>query len=236
MKTGMIAIIEAYARSFLRDRPGLALTLLLPPVIYLLFAAIFGASGRGDIDASVSFADLARRPASHAVSMAMRQSFDRLSEHESAAAVEANVIDGRADAGVILLDGGPLGLRVEVLAAGGREAAADFVAARMAAIRAAAVNQGVEDGAVQRRRLGPAGDFPATYYAAAVSVMFVFFAAVHGAMSGLDERRSGLQSRLHLATGGLAPVLGAHTGPGLIGVGYGALADYADVDELQRYE
>lgn len=34
----------------------------------------------------------------------------------------------------------------------------------------------------------------------------------------------------------VAPVLGAHTGPGLIGVGYGALADYADVDELLRYD
>ncbi|HYO88335.1 MAG TPA: DegV family protein [Candidatus Limnocylindrales bacterium] len=32
----------------------------------------------------------------------------------------------------------------------------------------------------------------------------------------------------------VAPVLGAHTGPGLIGVGYGAAADYADIDELLR--
>ena len=37
--------------------------------------------------------------------------------------------------------------------------------------------------------------------------MFVFFAAMHGAMGGLDERRSGLQSRLALARGGLAPIL-----------------------------
>lgn len=208
-KTGMIAIIEAYARGFLRDRPGLALSLLLPPIIYLLFAAIFGGSGRGDIDASVSFANLSRTPASHAVGMAMRESFDRLSERDSVAAVEAAVVNGLADAGVILRDGGSLGVRVEVLAADGRDAAAAVVMARMRAIHATVLQGASDNGAVSRRRLGPAGDFQAAYYAAAVSVMFVFFAAMHGAMGGLDERRSGLQARLVLATGGLASVLGA---------------------------
>lgn len=209
MKTGMIAIIEAYARGFVRDRPGLALTLLLPPIIYLLFAAIFGASGRGDIDASVSFASLSRAPASQAVQMAMRKSFDRLSEHDSVAAVEAAVVNGLADAGVIIRDGGPLGVRIEVLATDGREAAAAAVVARMRAIHASALEGASDNGAVTRRRLGPVGDFTAAYYAAAVSVMFVFFAAMHGAMGGLDERRSGLQARLVLATGGLASLLGA---------------------------
>lgn len=205
----MFAIIEAYARGFLRDRPGLALTLLLPPIIYLLFAAIFGASGQGNIDASVSFTDLARSPASQVVRAAMGKSFDRLSQQDSAAAVEASVVSGRADTGVILRDGGGPGLRIEILGTGGREAATNAVSARMSAIHAAAMGRATDDGAVQRRRLGPAGDFQATYYAAAVAVMFMFFAAVHGAMGGLDERRSGLQARLVLACHGLAPVLGA---------------------------
>ncbi len=205
----MLAIIEAYARGFLRDRPGLALTLLLPPLIYLLFAAIFGASGQGNIDASVSFTDLARNAASQAARAAMGKSFDRLSEQDSVQAVEASVVSGRADTGVILRAGDGPGLRIEILGTGGREAATNAVAARMSAIHAAMIGRAVDDGAVQRRRLGPAGDFQATYYAAAVAVMFIFFAAVHGAMGGLDERRSGLQARLVLASRGLAPVLGA---------------------------
>lgn len=205
----MFAIIEAYARGFLRDRPGLALTLLLPPVIYLLFAAIFGAGGRGDIDASVSFADVAREPSSQAARNAMRQSFPRLRERDDIAAVEADVLNGRSDAGVILRRNGSAVLRIDVLAAGGREAAAVAVAAKMTAIQAAALGNDAQDAAVRQRRLGPDGDYQATYYAAAVSVMFVFFAAAHGAMAGLDERRSGLQSRLVLATCGLASVMGA---------------------------
>jgi ABC-2 type transport system permease protein len=205
----MFAIIEAYARGFLRDRPGLALTLLLPPIIYLLFAAIFGAGGQGNIDASVAFADLARSPASQAARAAMRTSFDRLSERDSAQAVEASVVSGRADTGVVLRTGDGPGLRIEILGTGGREAATNAVAARMSAIHAATMGRTVDDGAVQRRRLGPVGDFQATYYAAAVAAMFMFFAAAHGAMGGLDERRSGLQARLVLASRGLAPVLGA---------------------------
>ena len=39
----------------------MALTLVLPPLVYLLFAAVFGAGARGDIDASVALHDAAHR-------------------------------------------------------------------------------------------------------------------------------------------------------------------------------
>ncbi|KAK0360940.1 hypothetical protein LTR94_025346, partial [Friedmanniomyces endolithicus] len=49
----------------------MALTLVLPPLVYLLFAAVFGAGARGDIDASVALHDAARTPATAAVGEAL---------------------------------------------------------------------------------------------------------------------------------------------------------------------
>jgi ABC-2 type transport system permease protein len=54
----------------------------------------------------------------------------------------------------------------------------------------------------------PGGDPLVIYYAGGVSVLFLMFTAMQGAMSLIDERRSGLRLRLGLSTGGVAPLLG----------------------------
>jgi DegV family protein with EDD domain len=63
---------------------------------------------------------------------------------------------------------------------------------------------------------------------------------VHGhnpeGVAQLTEALEALYPVRWVQTMAVAPVLGAHTGPGLIGVGYGVEAEYADVDELLRYE
>jgi DegV family protein with EDD domain len=62
---------------------------------------------------------------------------------------------------------------------------------------------------------------------------------VHGhnpeGVAQLTEALEALYPVRWVQTMAVAPVLGAHTGPGLIGVGYGVEAEYADVDELLRY-
>ena len=45
------------------------------------------------------------------------------------------------------------------------------------------------------------------YYAGAVSILFLMFTAMQGAMSLIDERRAGLRLRLGLSAGGVAPLL-----------------------------
>jgi fatty acid-binding protein DegV len=45
----------------------------------------------------------------------------------------------------------------------------------------------------------------------------------------LREKLSELFKCTWLPTGPIAPVLGAHTGAGLVGVAFGALAAYADI-------
>jgi len=59
---------------------------------------------------------------------------------------------------------------------------------------------------VGRRELGGA-DPMVIYYAGAVSILFLMFTAMQGAMSLIDERRAGLRLRLGLSAGGVAPLL-----------------------------
>ena len=58
------------------------------------------------------------------------------------------------------------------------------------------------------QRILPGGDPLVIYYAGAVSILFLMFTAMQGAMSLIDERRAGLSLRLGLSTGGVAPLLG----------------------------
>jgi ABC-2 type transport system permease protein len=45
------------------------------------------------------------------------------------------------------------------------------------------------------------------YYAGAVSILFALFSAMQGALSLMDERRSGISDRLLAGTGGMGPVV-----------------------------
>ena len=203
----MIAVFRACALGFLRDRGGLAMTLLLPPLVYLLFASVFGSSSRGEIEASLSLYDEAQTPASRALEQDLRSRLGRRQTTEpDAATVEAAVVAGRADVGAVLRPGANAFPDIEILTAAGREVAAAAVAGQ---VRRMAVVGPPPPGApeVRIRTVGPPGDAQSVYYAGAVSIMFVFFAAMHGAMTGLDDRRSGLQARLSLVAGGLGPIL-----------------------------
>lgn len=205
----MMAVAGAWAKSFWRDRPGVVLTLLLPPLVYLLFAAIFGASARGEIDTAVALYDAARTPETARMHQALESGMvARLRAVEDEGELERAVLDGRADAGILIRPSTSGPPQVSIVSAAGRDVAAAALQARLEPMAAALAGQAAAPATrVTIRQIGPTGDVQAAYYAGAVSVMFVFFAAMHGAMGGLDERRSGLQARLALARGGLAPVL-----------------------------
>lgn len=204
----MIAIFLACLRTFLRDRAGLAMTLLLPPLVYLMFAAIFGASARGEIDVRVVTFDSVGSPGSLAIGRALEQAYgSRLVTVSSIPDLESAVREGQADAGVLLRVAPDGETRAEVVAVAGRAIAAAAVAGRVDGVVEHARGRAMEAPRVAVRTLGRIGDVQGVYYAGAVSVMFVFFAAMTGAMAGLDDRRSGLQARLSLLANGLAPVL-----------------------------
>jgi len=206
----MIAVFQACALGFLRDRAGMVMTLLLPPLVYLLFAAVFGAGARGEIDPSIALHDSAATSASHAVEAGLRaRPGSRLTVLADVNAVESAVVEGRADAGLILRPGVSASPEAEILSAAGREVAAAGLEGQLRGLGAETAHSS-GNGAFRSlsiRTVGPQGDLQSVYYAGAVSIMFVFFAAMHGAMAGLDDRRSGLQARLALVAGGLAPIL-----------------------------
>ncbi|HAF80267.1 MAG TPA: hypothetical protein DCG66_04565, partial [Brevundimonas sp.] len=128
----MMAVAGAWARGFWRDRSGMALTLVLPPLVYLLFAAVFGAGARGDIDASVVLHDAARTPATAAVGEALSRDLGpRLRRLDDSQAVERAVIDGRADAGVLIARDEAGAPQVTVVSAAGRDVAAAALQARL---------------------------------------------------------------------------------------------------------
>jgi ABC-2 type transport system permease protein len=58
------------------------------------------------------------------------------------------------------------------------------------------------------QRILPGDDPLVIYYAGAVSILFLMFTAMQGAMSLIDERRVGLWLRLSLSAGGVTPLLG----------------------------
>jgi ABC-2 type transport system permease protein len=70
------------------------------------------------------------------------------------------------------------------------------------------------------QRVLSGGDPLLVYYAGAVSILFLMFTAMQGAMSLIDERTAGLRLRLGLSAGGVAPLLGGRmlwlTGLGVV--------------------
>lgn len=203
----MIAVFSAWALSFVRDRGGLVFTLALPALVYLLFAAIFGAGVRGEVSAVVGLHDQVRSARSEVVARALETRVaDRLVEVADGEALERAVVEGRVDVGV-RITAGPDGPQVTVLTPSSGGPAGGAVAAALEPVAAALAGERPAQARVLRRPVGPQGDMQAVYYAGAVSVMFMFFAAMHGGLAAIDERRSGLQHRLTLAARGVGPVV-----------------------------
>lgn len=204
----MIALYLAHARGFFRDPAGLMLTLALPPFVYLMFAAIFGAAAGGDLDLRIALHDSVNAPASVAITERLTERHDgRLRLVSRRDEVDRKVLDGEADVGVILTACPVAPICAEVVAHPGRTTAGQALQGELLGLSAPEPSSG--DSPVRFRAVGPRGDPLALYFAGGVSLMFVFFAAMHGALGWLDDRRNGLLARLSLAAGGLGRVLAA---------------------------
>ena len=133
-----LAVLQALVLTATRDRGALALSFVLPALVFLIFAEAFsGATGIGST-ISVAVADETRSPLSARLLAALRQESSlRLAVVGDAAAVRRHVEDGQSDVGLLVpRDGRPL----DVMDGGGppplvivvepsREVAADLLAA-----------------------------------------------------------------------------------------------------------
>ncbi|MEO1190570.1 MAG: ABC transporter permease [Pseudomonadota bacterium] len=93
-------ILKVMALSLLRDRGALIMTFVLPPAIYLVFAAIFSGSGQGDPDLRVGLLTQAEQPALTAALSAMPK--QTLQPYDDRALMELELAEGRLDAALIV--------------------------------------------------------------------------------------------------------------------------------------
>jgi ABC-2 type transport system permease protein len=221
-----------------RDRLGLFLIFALPPVVFIVFASVFGSGVNGRIDVRAGVVDRVASPDSRRLTEAVKLSLNgRLSAWPSVAALDDAVASGRVDAGLVIqgdLVATPTPLTIVIHP--GKRAAAEVLGADVDAAAARALpdlllrrdawrlqpilhlkpRQIARAGSnavttapppwIGRRDL-PGGDPMVIYYAGAVSILFLMFTAMQGAMSLIDERRAGLRLRLGLSAGGVAPLL-----------------------------
>jgi len=230
----ILVILRVMALGVWRDRAGLVMTFALPPLVFIVFASVFSAGASGKLDVKAGIVDRAASADSRRLSAALNHQLGgRLSAYSNPAALRDALANGRVDAGLIV--SGNLGADaspITVLIHPGRRAAGEVLTAQVKAVAEHALPDimmqremarlGLSKDQLDRlsRRSAPAsaapfvtqetlsgGDPIVIYYAGAVSILFLLFTAMQGAMSLIDERRAGLRLRLGLSAGGVAPLL-----------------------------
>lgn len=99
------AMFKVMALYLWRDRAALVMAFFLPPLVFLIFSAVFAGTTGADVKLQVSVADLAHTRASQRLEAALLADKDlraTAAEPETLAAVRARVRSGRADAGLVI--------------------------------------------------------------------------------------------------------------------------------------
>lgn len=221
------AVLRVMLLGLLRDRGALVMSFLVPAAFFLIFASITSATSGEDLRLSVVIADTAQNERSRALigALAEEPGIDRIGPAEaSPLTVRDWVRRARADVGLIVrpapaeaMQSGEAALTFLVIADPARGVAArilsgqvqkvfftgllgleeadaaDTEAAQRAALVPAVEREDVTGGA------GSRGD--TAYYAGAVAVLFLLLAAVHGAVTVLEEHESGILDRIVVGPG-----------------------------------
>jgi ABC-2 type transport system permease protein len=244
------AMFRVMALELWRDRGALVMTFLLPPLVFLIFAAVFSGATGEDIKLKLAVADEARTVDSGRLLSALVADADlRADAVDSGEAVRRLVRSGRADAGLIIRADPGLETRpVLIVSDPSRAVAAPLTMARVQQ----AMSRAMPDVLVARTlaetapafggltpaqqaiagrtmdalaKAPPAGDSETglfarediagakkgggtiAYYAGAVTILFALFSAMQGALSLIDERRSGVADRILAGAAGMGPVI-----------------------------
>jgi ABC-2 type transport system permease protein len=236
----ILVMLRVMALSLWRDRVGLVLVFVLPPLVYIVFASVFSTGVSGRLDIRVGFVDQTDSADSRRLINGLERMLEgRLNRSPDVAALEDAIESGQMDAGLVLrgdLDATPT--PVTVLIHPGRRAAGEILTAQVNAfagldlpelmLRREVARLGpvlaltpdqvrrvteeslgfVSSSPFVAQQVLPGGDPLVDYYAGAVSILFLMFTAMQGAMTLIDERRVGLRLRLGLSAGGITPLLG----------------------------
>jgi len=247
----ILAMFRVMALALWRDRGALVMTFMLPPLVFLIFSAVFAGTTGEDVKLKLAVADDAHTTASRRLVEALLADPDLRAERadpDTGEQVRKRVKAGRADAGVIVrADPAAPGSPIIVVSDPSRAIASPLTMARVQQAMARAMPDvllartldetapavgGFTPGQVRiasavRAQLakggastaGPAlferenitgakkGGGTIAYYAGAVSILFALFSAMTGALSLIDERRSGIADRILAGTRGMGPVV-----------------------------
>jgi ABC-2 type transport system permease protein len=234
----IFVMLKVMALGLWRDKGGLVLAFLLPPVVFIVFASVFAAGASGKLDLRAGVVDQTASADGRRLTTALsHQLSGRMATYPDQAALLEAIANERVDAGLILSgdlrhDPTP----ITVLIHPGRRAAGEVLTAQITAVAekalpdmmtareivrlgpllslterqlgrlSAAPGPGPSPPLVARRILG-GGDPIVVYYAGAVSILFLLFSAMQGAMILIEERRGGMRLRLGLSAGGVAPLM-----------------------------
>lgn len=222
-----VTVAKAAALGFWRDKAALALTLLLPPLIYLVFASVFGATGTGDLQIRLAlYRDDTAMLTRFEETLGQQAEISAIIHADTPQAVIEHVRRGTADAGLAMRSNGARAAPdFDLYTAGTREAAGLIAEQALARLRpdsggaSAGGNNGrnnanARNGATLTRQSVEAvnEDHAArAYYAAGVSLLFVFLAGFQSALSLFDERAAGVYERFAVRPGAIAAAIDGKT-------------------------
>jgi ABC-2 type transport system permease protein len=131
----ILAMFRVMVLALWRDRGALVMTFFLPPLVFLIFSAVFAGTSGEDVKLKLSIADDAHTPASRRLVDALLADPDLRAERadpDTGDQVRARVKAGRVDAGLIVrADPGSAGAPVIIVSDPSRAVAAPLTMARV---------------------------------------------------------------------------------------------------------
>ncbi|MEL7485748.1 MAG: ABC transporter permease [Pseudomonadota bacterium] len=205
------AIFKAMVLTLWRDRAAFALAFLLPPVIFAIFAAVFAPAAGGDLSIRLAVV-AADDDVSRALVDGLRQSglISAVDEMGTVEALSKNLREGRTDAGIVIDrpdETSPP--RFRIYADPMKENAATIAEATLAAQAPPDMIGDVQP--AERVMVDNAdGETPiAAYFAAGVSMLFIFLAGFQSSLTVLEERDAGVLERIAAGAFGVRPMIDA---------------------------
>ena len=129
----ILVMVRVMALSLWRDRAGLVLVFVLPPLVFIVFATVFSAGASGRLDIRVGVVDqIGSADSQQLVYSLQRRLGGRLTRSPNVAALEDAIESGRVDAGLVLHgDLADAPTPVTVLIHPGRKAAGEILIAQV---------------------------------------------------------------------------------------------------------
>jgi ABC-2 type transport system permease protein len=251
-----LAMFRVMALELWRDRGALVMAFFLPPLVFLIFSAVFSGTTGENIKLRVAIADTVHTETSRRLMAVLGADPNMRAEAvqpQTLEEVRRQVKSSQADAGLVIrADPGAEGSPLVILSDPSRAVAAPLIQARTQQAMAKAMpdillartvrdispalggdltkdqadnlkmaEKEARDDAAQGKPTdaeasmfardavagAKKGGGTIVYYAGAVTVLFALFSAMHGALTLIDERRSGIADRIMAGRAGMGPVV-----------------------------